>query len=208
MCEYCGQILGSQDTFRRHLKTIHYSKTSEHKCSICGFKTSRLDSIKRHLKTNHHSKKARDITTYILDFLNPPKVKAFETCSYKADPSTSESYIYQQSMPKNKEMFPWVLHALDTSPTTSRVHKPRYLLTKDPIDIPLEKKQGKLIDPRIEDYPLTSPSWVDSSELSELDKMLRAQLETITTSTTDISTEETTAAQRITHSTDDSTGAT
>ena len=119
MCEYCGLILVSWDTFRRHLKTIHYSKTSEHKCSICGFKTSRLDSIKRHLKTNHHLKKARDITTYILDFLDPPKVKALETSSYKADPSTTESYIYQQSMPKNKEMFPWVLHALDTAPTTS-----------------------------------------------------------------------------------------
>ena len=99
---------------------------------------------------------------------------------------------------------PWTQHQ-----KLPRVYKPSYLLTKDPIEIPLEKKQGKLIDPRIEDYPSTSPSWVDSSELSELDKMLRAQLEmTTTTSTTDRSTEETTATQGITHSTDDSIGAT
>ena len=198
LCEYCGQTLGSLDTFRRHLKIIHYSKTSEHKCSICGFSTSRLDSIKRHLKSNHHSKKARDITTYILDFLDPPKVKALETSNYKADLSTSESYIYQQTMQKNKEMFPWILHALDTALTPSRVYKPHYLLTKDPLNIPLDAtEKEKLIDPRIEDYPSTFPSWVDPSELSELDKMLQAQLETITTTTTttDRSTEETLAIQ-------------
>ena len=34
LCEYCGQLLGSLDTFRRHLKTIHYRKTREHKCSM------------------------------------------------------------------------------------------------------------------------------------------------------------------------------
>ena len=94
LCEYCGQLLGSLDTFRRHLKTIHYSKTREQKCSICGFSTRRLDSIRRHLKSNHHSKRARDITTYILHFLDPPKVNALETY-YKADLSTSNSYIYQ-----------------------------------------------------------------------------------------------------------------
>ena len=190
------------DTFRRHLKTIHYSKTSEHKCSICGFSTSRLDSIKRHLQSNHHSKKARDITTYILDFLDPPKAKALETSNYKADLNTSDSYIYQQTTPKNKEMFPWILHALDTVLMPSRVYKPCYLLTKDPLNIPLdatEKEKEKLIDPRIEDYPLTSPSWVDPGERSELDQMLQAQLETrtttTTTTTTNGSTEETLAIQ-------------
>ena len=73
------------------------------------------------------------------------------------------------------------------------------LSTKDPLNIPLdatEKEKEKLIDPRIEDYPLTSPSWVDPSELSELDQMLQAQLETKTTTTiTAGSTEETLAIQ-------------
>ena len=150
LCEYCGQTLGSLDTFRRHLKTIHYSKASEHKRSICGFSTSRLDSIKRHLKSNHHSKKARDITTYILDFLDPPKPKALETSNYKADLSTSDCYIYQQAMPKNKEMFPWILHALDTALMPYRVYKPCYLLTKDPLNIPLDatKKKRKINRPQ------------------------------------------------------------
>ena len=132
LCEYCSQLLGSMDSFRRHLKTIHYSKTREHKCSLCGFSTMRLDSIRRHLKSNHHSKRARDITSYIMDFLGPPQAKApIETRHYQVDPSTSNSYIYQQTMPKNKEMFPWILHALDTAPMPPRVPKPCYLLVKD-----------------------------------------------------------------------------
>ena len=132
--EYCGQLLGSLDTFRRHLKTIHYSKRRELKCSICGFSTMRLDSIRRHMKSNHHSERARDITTYIMDFLDPPKARApTETRHYQADPSTSNSYIYQQTMPKNKEMFPSILQALDTALMPPRIHKPHYLLVKDPI---------------------------------------------------------------------------
>ena len=68
------------------------------------------------------------------------------------------------------------------------------------MNIPLDAtEKEKLIDPRIEDYPSTSPSWVDPSELSELDQMLQAQLVTRTTTTTTITTdgltEETPAIQ-------------
>ena len=191
LCEYCGQLLGNLDTFGRHLKKIHYSKRREHNCSICGFKTRRFDSIRRHLKSNHHSKKARDITTYILDFLDSPKARALETSNYKADPSTSNSYIYQQSMPKNKEMFHWILQALDTAPMPpEKIYKPCYLLTKDPLNTPLESTE-EIKDPRLENCPTTSPSWVDSSKLSKLGQMLRVQLET---TTTDTSAEERTLA--------------
>ena len=104
--------------------------------AICGFSTMRLDSIGRHLKSNHHSKRARDISSYIMDFLDPLKVRApIETRHYQADPSTCNSHIYQQTMPKNKEMFPRMLQALDTAPMPPRVHKPHYLLVKDPINI-------------------------------------------------------------------------
>ena len=175
LCKYCIQILSNLDTFRRHLKVIHYSKTRAHSCSICGLKTKRYDSIRRHLRTNKHREKARVINNYILDFLDPPKVKAIEKSSYKADPSTTNSYLYQQTMPKDKEMFPWVLQALETAPDPERIYKPQYLLNKDTIPIPLEPKET-LKDPRIE-RESTSPSWVDSSELSELDQMLRSKLE-------------------------------
>ena len=197
LCKCCGQLLGSLDTFRRHLKKIHYSKTREHNYSICGFLTMTLDSIRRHLKLNHHSKRARDITTYIMDFLDPPKARTpIETSYYKADLSTSNSYIYQQTMPKNKEMFPWILKALDTALMPPRVHKPHYLLVKDPMNISLNSTD-ELKDPRLEHYPSTSPRCIDQSELSELDQMLRAQLETeATNTTTDRPAEERTLAMQ------------
>ena len=74
-------------------------------------------------------------------------------------------------MPKNKEMFPWILHALDTALMPSSVYKPCYLLVKDPINIPFNSTED-LKDPRLDYYTSTSPSWVDQSELSELDQML------------------------------------
>ena len=74
-------------------------------------------------------------------------------------------------------MFPWILQALDTALMLQRVHKPCYLLVKDPINIPLNSTD-ELKNPRLDYYPSTSPSWVDQHELSELDQMLRAQLET------------------------------
>ena len=78
-------------------------------------------------------------------------------------------------------MFPWILQALETAPMTpEKIYKPCYLLTKEPLNIPLESTE-EIKDPRLENYPSTSPSRVDSSELSELDQMLRVQLETTDT---------------------------
>ena len=168
-----ANYLGSKDSFRRHLKTIHYSKTRDHSCSLCGFSTVRLNSIRRHLKSSQHSKRARDVTKYILDFLNSSREKSpIETRPCQADPSTGNSYIYQQTMPKNKEKFPWVLHTLDTALMPSRVHKWWYLLVKDPINIPFDSTQ-KLEDHRLDYY---SPSL--TKDLSELNAMLCTQLET------------------------------
>ena len=81
------------------------------------------------------------------------------------------------------------------SPMPLRIHKPHYLLVQDLINIPLNSTD-ELKDPRFDYYPSTSPSWVDQSELSELDQMLRAQLETEVTenTTTDRPADERTLA--------------
>ena len=84
------------------------------------------------------------------------------------------SYIYQQSLLKNKEIFPWILHKLDTQPKTSR---PYHQL--DPIIIPLESTEP------LQDLEATQTSlseeidhllnqeYAISTSLSELDNMLR-----------------------------------
>ena len=98
-------------------------------------------------------------------------------------------------MQKNKEMFPCILHALDTAPMPPRVHKPCYLLVKDPINIPFNSTE-ELKDSRLDYYtPRTSPSLIkDYSELSKLDEMLHAQLETEEVTTTEEPSEERTPA--------------
>ena len=131
-----------------------------------------------------------------MDFLDPPQAKApIETRHHQADSSTSNSYIYQPTMPKNKEMFLWILCALDTAPMPPRVHKPHYLLVNDPINIPFNSTED-LKDPRLDYYTPTSPSWVDYSTLSELDQMLHAQLETEEVTTTEEPSEERTPAMQ------------
>ena len=181
LCEFCGSFLSSHDTFRRHLKTVHCRKTSN-RCSTCRYSTNRPDTMRRHLKSNQHSLKEKEVTTFIQDLLEtPPQAKsALETSNYKADPSHINSYLYQQTMPMNKKMFPWVLHSLETPQPLPRIYKPLYLLTKDTISIPLENKED-LKDPRLEHYPSTSPSW--ASDLTELDLLLRTQLEDTVTDT-------------------------
>ena len=58
-----------------------------------------------------------------------------ETKAYQVDLTNMNSYIYQQSLPKNK-IFPWILQELDIQPRNSR---PYYQL--DPVMIPLETNE-------------------------------------------------------------------
>ena len=96
------------------------------------------------------------------------------------------SYIYQQSLLKNKEIFPWILHELDTQPKNSRPYP-----QLEPIIIPWESNES-LQDPR--PHPevsetiwsqdpapsisqeidhLLNQEYAISASLSELDMMLR-----------------------------------
>ena len=78
------------------------------------------------------------------------------------DPSQVNSYLYQQTLPKNKEVFLWILHELDTLPRRSRPYHP-----KEPIIMPLEA-ETHLPDPRSQ----------DSSDISsEIDHILSQEIE-------------------------------
>ena len=81
---------------------------------------------------------------------------------------------YQQSLLKKKEIFPWILHELDTKTKTSR---PYY--QPEPTIIPLESTEP-LQEPREtttslsdEIDQLLNQEYAISASLSELDNMLR-----------------------------------
>ena len=167
------------ENLKRHLGNHGY----KHDCPDCKYSSPRKDALKRHSKTHNRQ---------LLSNLNQRPEESnektrLETKAYQADATDMNSYIYQQSLPKNKEIFPWILHELDTQPRNSR---PYYQL--DPIIIPLETNE-LLQDPRPHQDPinketqvqvpepslsdeidhLLSQEYAISASLSELDMMLR-----------------------------------
>ena len=94
-----------------------------------------------------------------------PEKTRLGTKLYQTDPTNVNSFIYQQSLPKNKEIFPWILHKLDTQSKNSRpYHQP------EPIIIPLESKEP-LQDPR----PHPEANEVTTSLSEEIDHLLNQE---------------------------------
>ena len=164
-------MYNNMENLKRHLK----NHTNSYNCPECKYSSPRKDTLKRHSKTH----RSQDLLSN-LEAQTPEKTR-LETKLYQADPTSMNSYIYQQSLPKNKEVFPWILHELDTQPKNSR---PYHQL--EPIIIPLESNEP-LQDPRphLEANELPQPSlseeidhllnqeYAISASLSELDMMLR-----------------------------------
>ena len=171
LCERCGHMYNNMESLKRHLKSHNNNK---HYYLECNYNSPRKDTLKRHTKTHQ-----RQLLSNFEATPKRPKTSRsrspIETRAYQADPKNTNSYIYQQSLPKNKEIFPWILRELDTQTRHSRpYHQP------EPITIPLEAIEP-LQDPRPQ--PSTSLSdeieyllnqeYSISAPLNELDEMLR-----------------------------------
>ena len=164
------------ENLKRHLK----NHTNSYNCPECKYSSPRKDTLKRHSKT--HRRQVNLLSN--LDPLETPEKTRLEPKLYHTDPTDMNSYIYQQSLPKNKEIFLWILHESDNQPKNSR---PYYQL--EPIIIPLEANDS-LQDPRphpeaneLSQDPepslseeiahLLNQEYAFSASLSELDMILR-----------------------------------
>ena len=172
LCHICGNMFSYTETLRRHLGR---HKNSNFHCPNCEYSSPRKDALKRHFK-KHNKTTCRQLMSTQNKNSSPKKFSRIETEAYQADPANVKSYTYQQSLPKNKEIFPWILHELDIQPRNSR---PYYL--SEPDIIP-HKTNELLQDPR-ESASLSSEIGhilnqenEISASLTELDMMLR-QLE-------------------------------
>ena len=177
LCERCGHMYNNMESLKRHQK----NHNNKYHCLECNYNSPRKDTLKRHTKTHQGQ-----LSNY--EAIPKRSKTTLETRAYQADPKNVNSYIYQQSLPKDKEIFPWILHELDTQTRHSR---PYY--QPEPITIPLEAKE-LLQDPRpqsslSEAEPLQDPrpsslsdeidfllnqEYSISASLNELDQMLRS----------------------------------
>ena len=171
MWEYVSYM----ETLKRHLGS-HQNNTLN--CPNCKYASPRKDALKRHSK-KHRRTECRSLTAnnYHQTITNDSQSSRIETKAYQADPANVDSYLYQQSLPKNKEIFLWIIHQLDTQ--SRRPSRPYNLL--ELIIIPQETDE-KLSDPRelasisSEIDHLLNQEYEISASLSELDLILR-QLE-------------------------------
>ena len=83
-----------------------------------------MDAVRRH--SSRHKKEL------------PRPTMALETKPYQVNPSSVKSYLDQQTLPENKEAFPWILHELDTLP--QRISRAYHI--NEPITIPYKTKQN------------------------------------------------------------------
>ena len=109
ICHISGNIHDSMDTLKRHLY-CHTDQTC--KCPRYKYTSLRMDAIRRH--SSRHTYKEL-----------PRPTMALETKSYQANWSSANSYLYQWTMPKKTETFPWILHELDTIP--QRISRPYHM---------------------------------------------------------------------------------
>ena len=109
----CGKTLGSMDTLKWHLNS-HTEET--YKCPMCTYHSPRMDAIRRHLLRHKTDREPP----------RPTMAKRLETKPYHTNPTSVNSYLYQQTMPKYKEVSPWILQELDAPPP--RISRPYYII--------------------------------------------------------------------------------
>ena len=110
----------------------------------------------------------------------PERTTWIGTKSYQADPRNRNSYIFQQSLPKNKEIFLWILHKLNTQTKTSRpYHQPEPIIipldSTEPLQDPIPHLEANLSQTSLSEEidHLLNQEYDISASLSELDMMLR-----------------------------------
>ena len=174
LCHICGKMFSYMETIKRHLE----SHKNTYNCPKCKFTSLRKDAIKRN-SNKYKRTECRSLTANNYNQVQPNNQNQPRKSRIETKPSNINSYVYQQSLPKNKEIFPWILHELNTQPR--RLSRPYSL--QELITIPHDADTHEnLTDPRINIDPMGISRELDhilhqeyetAASLSELDMMLR-----------------------------------
>lgn len=188
LCDICGTSINTQKNFTRHLQEQHGTGVT-YDCTGCNFSTKRLENLRVHLKSEKHGKvvkRLREIEIQTAPFQfkrqkpnekeapkkqneeqkTPKEPEPMTSRKYFQEPVSTESYIYQQTLKKNKTPPIWIMNQLDTPIKNVWQQK-----KKGPTKIPLHSIQ-KQIDPRVSASTSTLSLYSNVSELSQMAEQL------------------------------------
>ena len=161
LCENHGIMVGSKQSLKYHMVTKHSEKVTTYQCSRRPTTCNRCDNIRWHIKKHPGQTNTPKTVMYEIKQMSPepwpkrqiptPKTTTpVLTRPYFNQPTSSNDYIYQQSLRPNQKPIPWRLI---------------------PIDVPMKTTRNKEVPPNANDPQLTL------EDLEKMNKQLLAELE-------------------------------
>ena len=110
LCENCGVILGSKQALKHHIVTKHSEKVTTYQCSKCPTTCNRLDNMRCHIRKHPGQTNTPKTVMYKIKQMSPEPIRPkrqkiktpVTTRPYFNPPTSSNDYIYQQSLTKTK----------------------------------------------------------------------------------------------------------
>ena len=133
LCENCGLILRSLQALKCHIVTKHSEKVTTYQCSKCLTTCNRLDNMRCHIKKHPGQTDTPRTVMYEIQQMpsEPTRPKRQKTNKspvisrpYFDPPTSSNDYIYQQSLRPNQRPIPWRLISIDIPEKTTRKDVP------------------------------------------------------------------------------------
>ena len=134
LCENCGIMLGSKQVLKHHMVTKHSEKVTTYQCSKWPTTCNRLDNMRCHIKKHPGQTNTPKTVMYEIKQMSPEpwpkklttktKRTLITTRPYFNQPTSSNDYIYQQSLKPNQKPIPWQLIPIDIPEKTARKDVP------------------------------------------------------------------------------------
>ena len=127
--------LGSKQALKCQMVTKHSEKVATYQCSKCPTTCNRLDNMRCHITKHCGQTNTPKTVMYEIKQMSPeslrPKIQIMKTKTtpvitrpYFNQPTSSNEYIYQQSLRPNKKPIPWRLIPIEIPEKTARKDVP------------------------------------------------------------------------------------
>ena len=125
LCEHCGVILSTKQSLKCHMVIIHSEKVTTNQCSKYPTTCNSVDNITRHVRRHSGQTNTYKTVMYEIKEMSPepmpkrprPNPKTpLSTRPYFNEPTSTNDYIYQQTLKPKQTPIPWRLIPIDIPP--------------------------------------------------------------------------------------------